>query len=350
LSGSSATRLLCRVRIYSFSEIPLIKEILYLKIDVNMMWAFKTKRCKAPKKWRNRARLIDLRSTKIEIIRTPEMITCENQESLRADGFKMKTVTPCVVEAAPAHEVGEDMNMVDYNLGYSELSSKMSEQVSLDPEESNVMDAPDCGENTEDFEHAEQKWEPVESSKYEMQNVGDSMESPEIHESLAGQMLNEGTMETSFEAVQLDVAEDCGSNEAVSVNVSERSLGSVVAVQGGCQCVKNLKDMEHHLESTELSPSVALCSVTADNSGSEEPNGSEATNAYEADDLAYELIATEKGPLNLRFLRALEKTSSKWCNDKQLAKIVKKMEKGKNLKRKEFDKVYMHIRTYCGYN
>ena len=125
---------------------------------------------------------------------------------------------------------------------------------------------------------------------------------------------------------------------------------SVGGVQGGCQGFKDLKDTEQHLESTELSPSAPLCSVMADNSGSEEPNGSEATNAYEADDRAYELIAAEKGPLNLRFLRALEETSSKWCNDKQLAKIVKKMEKGKNLKRKEFDKVYMHIRTYCGYN
>jgi hypothetical protein len=63
-----------------------------------------------------------------------------------------------------------------------------------------------------------------------------------------------------------------------------------------------------------------------------------------------EFRASEKEALNVRFLRVLEKTRSKWYNDKQLTKIVQKMEKGKNLKRKEFDKVYMHIRTYCGYN
>jgi hypothetical protein len=44
-------------------------------------------------------------------------------------------------------------------------------------------------------------------------------------------------------------------------------------------------------------------------------------------------------PLNDRFLETLRKTQSNWQNDKEFAKIVEKMEKGKNLKQKEFSKV-----------
>jgi hypothetical protein len=45
-------------------------------------------------------------------------------------------------------------------------------------------------------------------------------------------------------------------------------------------------------------------------------------------------------PQNATFLETIRKTRATWENDKELAKIVKKMEKGKNLKKKEFDKVH----------
>jgi hypothetical protein len=48
----------------------------------------------------------------------------------------------------------------------------------------------------------------------------------------------------------------------------------------------------------------------------------------------------EQEILTNRFLRTLRKTQAKWESDKQFTKIIRKMEKGKNLKRKEFDKVY----------
>ena len=47
-----------------------------------------------------------------------------------------------------------------------------------------------------------------------------------------------------------------------------------------------------------------------------------------------------KNELNVRFLETLRKTRPKWENDKELTKIVKKLEKGKNLKEKEFAKVH----------
>jgi len=44
--------------------------------------------------------------------------------------------------------------------------------------------------------------------------------------------------------------------------------------------------------------------------------------------------------LRARFLETLRKTRTKWESDKELSKIVKKMEKRKNLKKSEFAKVH----------
>jgi len=58
-------------------------------------------------------------------------------------------------------------------------------------------------------------------------------------------------------------------------------------------------------------------------------------------------VSEGKEPVNVQFLRALEKTRSIWNGDAQFVKIVQKMQKGKTLKRKEFEQVYTHIHTYC---
>ena len=51
-----------------------------------------------------------------------------------------------------------------------------------------------------------------------------------------------------------------------------------------------------------------------------------------------ELFAAHE-PITDRFLETLRKNQTNWQNDKEFAKIVKKMEKGKNLKKNEFAKV-----------
>jgi hypothetical protein len=61
------------------------------------------------------------------------------------------------------------------------------------------------------------------------------------------------------------------------------------------------------------------------------------------------LLTLRQEPLNLKFLRALEKTREIWDNDKQFSRIVQKMQKGKNLKREEFDKVHLYLRENCQY-
>jgi hypothetical protein len=45
-----------------------------------------------------------------------------------------------------------------------------------------------------------------------------------------------------------------------------------------------------------------------------------------------------------RFLAALIKIRPSWENEKQFTKILSKMEKGKDLKKKEFDKIYCILR------
>ena len=58
----------------------------------------------------------------------------------------------------------------------------------------------------------------------------------------------------------------------------------------------------------------------------------------------------EQEPSNPKFLRALMKTRTIWESDKQFTKIFQKMEKGKNLKREEFDRVYFMIREMGQYH
>ena len=74
-----------------------------------------------------------------------------------------------------------------------------------------------------------------------------------------------------------------------------------------------------------------------------------ATSTYKTADTLHETASTGQESLNIRFLKALEKTRGIWDNDKQFKKIVQKMQIGKNLKRKEFDKVHLYLREYCQY-
>jgi hypothetical protein len=55
------------------------------------------------------------------------------------------------------------------------------------------------------------------------------------------------------------------------------------------------------------------------------------------DNYQKELLAHE--PITDRFLETLRKNQANWQNNKEFVKIVKKMEEGKNLKKKEFSKV-----------
>ena len=55
----------------------------------------------------------------------------------------------------------------------------------------------------------------------------------------------------------------------------------------------------------------------------------------------YQDVFSAQESITDRFLETLEKYQANWQNDKEFAKIVKKMEEGKNLKEKEFSKVQL---------
>jgi hypothetical protein len=46
---------------------------------------------------------------------------------------------------------------------------------------------------------------------------------------------------------------------------------------------------------------------------------------------------------NMLLLKTIQQKHERWKHDKEFAKIVTKMEKGKNLKKKEFDKIHWFI-------
>ena len=46
---------------------------------------------------------------------------------------------------------------------------------------------------------------------------------------------------------------------------------------------------------------------------------------------------------NARFLNVILKNRENWNHDKEFTKIVEKMQKGKNLKKKEFAKIHWFI-------
>lgn len=52
----------------------------------------------------------------------------------------------------------------------------------------------------------------------------------------------------------------------------------------------------------------------------------------------------EQELMRSRFLVVLKKTRKEWNNDKKFGKLFKKMEKGKNLKKDEFSRLYFMLR------
>ena len=52
---------------------------------------------------------------------------------------------------------------------------------------------------------------------------------------------------------------------------------------------------------------------------------------------------TAREPITDRFLETLRNNKPDWKNDRAFAKIIKKMEEGKNLKKEEFAKIHWFL-------
>jgi hypothetical protein len=280
---------------------------LYLKIAVKDVWGSKTKQSKAIKKWHNKAMLVDPRKVEITIIWAEMPKTYESQENLGNIALNSKTKESTIIAGASTQDTEEGLKAVDPK-----------------------------------FEIAENFFATESDSKIVEPNTIEKQDS------------YEAAFEQTSETLRPEAAKTISTNDGVETletldTILQNSEWDTIETQADSETVADLETTEQNPES--IAPVCSTVSTTTiEYLKDEESVRMKATDAYESVDYACELIAKEKEPLNIRFLRVLEKTRSKWYNDKQLAKIVQKMEKGKNLKRKEFDRVYMHIRTYGGCN
>ncbi len=116
----------------------------------------------------------------------------------------------------------------------------------------------------------------------------------------------------------------------------------------------NREDIKSIREITEQNLTEAPCTIDDRESLTVEPtvesvklNEANASNTSAITDTTDDMTSIDQEPLNVKFLKAVEKTRAIWDDDRQFRKIVQKMQKGKNLKRKEFDKVHSYLREYC---
>jgi len=253
------------------------------------MWGSKTKRKTAADKWHTKAMLVDPKKTRIIMISAETPNTEETIES------ELGTWTPNLhtAELAPAlyaNDPAENLETTEPNSEIDELTGEAS----------------DINDSTKNLGTTEKNLETAEPS---------GLEAPFATSS----------------------AEDLILEAHVEAPMTRDSLENMATEPREGTTKPNSAELDDECENTEL------------NVRSKDQNVADTTNLCETNESTYDMVYTDQEPLNAKFLRALEKTRILWDNDKQLTKIVQKMQKGKNLKRKEFDKVYFYIREYLQY-
>ena len=205
-------------------------------------------------------------------------------------------------------------------------------------------------------ENEEKSETPKLTVETEEVETNEPREATSSEENIENTKANLGDVESNFETSELDDFEIQGITE-VSENLEDAKPtlqnmeSSDAEVQISPQAEEDIETIEQNLGIIELNPPEAVNTIaSSENLIITELDGTGAVATCKTDEANFELIPNEKEQENAMFLSVLKKTRSKWYNDKQFAKIVKKMEKGKKLKRKEFDKVFMHIRNYCQFN
>jgi hypothetical protein len=319
---------------YSCLEKCLINRVLSLTISVRRMWGKKTKN-KAVDVWHTKAMLVDPKKTKITILWNIASEKCETEENSVSGPLNIKTEDPKIM--APNMHHAEDLEVVDPNFECAEHNFKTME--------SNLDETADFDQTTLNVETLKLNSGTKEPEAIEAQKATLS------EGSVKNPLKNLGDMESNFEAEDLDNYEiltaDVTLENLEITNPSGQSMAfNVAEVQNPLQSKEKGK-MEQTLETVELNqPTVSSATASSKNSTDAESTEIEAVNTCEIDS-NFSLTPVDKETEKAMFLGVLEKTRSKWYNDKQFAKIVQKMEKGKRLKGKDFEKVYVHIRDYC---
>lgn len=303
------------------------------------MWGAKNK-IKAVDVWHTKAMLVDPKKTKITIIWSTASETCENEKNFETRALNIETDDPKIT-MAPNTNQAKDLEAANQNLETVEPNFQTME--------SNIDETPDFDETTETMETTKLN---IETTK------------PEAIEALEV-TLPKGIVEKTFENLE-DMESCCETAEiedstilstdetSDSLEHAKPSIQSMtseqIELQNAVQSKEDMGIIEQNLEVTEQKQSEDLNTIfSSEDLTVKQTNEIEAVIACE-EDSNFDLNPIEKVSENAMFLGVLEKTRSKWFNDKRFAKIVRKMEKGKKLKGKEFEEVYLHIRNYCQYN
>lgn len=317
----------------------LINHILFLTIKVRRMWGAKTKN-KAIDVWHTKAMLVDPKKTKITIIWNTASEICETENYSETQAINVESNGPEIITTSNEYHA-KSLAALNQNFENAEQNFQAME--------SNMDETSDF-ETTENLGITKLNYETTEPEAIEVRNRMFSEGSVETG------LENLGDMESFCEIAEFDDSEILRTEETLddlkNVQPSLQSMASdVVEAKNPFQSEEDRRIMEQNLETVELKPSEALNAIaSSENLTVEQPNEIEDGTACEAEDNNFELMPAEKVSENVMFLRVLEKTRSKWDNDKKFAKIVQKMEKGKKLRGKEFEQVYTYIRNYGQYN
>jgi hypothetical protein len=304
------------------------------------MWSLKTKKTNAVKRWHSKAMLVDPKTTKITIIWAEMPETNQTEENLGTNPSNHDAADPKAIESPNAYAAAESLEAAYPNLVTDEQTVKTTES-KLRTKEPKVNKTLDSNETVEILE-TETKLKPME-------HVSMAQKPATSLGSLEDATPKLGITQPNSEVLMPDVAETPSTNKTAENTETleprlEHTASNLFEAQNAEESIGDVEAMKH--DAGNMKPYLLEASSIIERSVSE-TRGIEAANNDELSEGTNELMPLEEEPLNAKFLRALKKTRAMWYNDKQLAKIIQKMERGKNLKRKEFDKVYMHIRTHC---
>ena len=306
------------------------------------MWGAKTKN-KAVDVWHSKAMLVDPRKTKIIITWSTASEISENEKNSETRALNIETNDQKSNRASNSNQA---KNIEAANQNLETVKPNFQKMESID-------ETPDFYETTETVKTTKLN---IETTKLETTKPKaiKALKATLPKENVENTFKNLKDMESCCETAEIEfslISKDKTSDSLENTKLSMQTMTSEqIEPQNAVQSKEDVGITEQNLEVTEVKQPEDLNTIfSSKNLTVEQTKGIETVMACEEDD-NFDLNPIEEVSENAMFLRVLEKTRSKWFNDKRFAKIVRKMEKGKKLKGKEFEEVYLHIRNYCQYN
>jgi len=303
------------------------------------MWWAKTKD-KAVDVWHTKAMMVDPRKTKITMIWNERSYICENEEDPETQTLNLEASDQEIITAPNSCNV-KDLETANLDFEAADLNFKTKD--------SNMDKTIDFDDSIASLETSKLDIEITEPEAIEVPKAAFS------DESVKNVMPNLADLESNSQTIELDDDEILSINEFSEILENEQlnppSIASCITeAHSSIRSKEDMGEMDQNMETAELVSTEASIILASSEAFPIADSVTEAISMCETEDGNFESTSAEKEPENAMFLRVLEKTRSEWRDDKKFAKIVKKMERGKKLKGKEFEEVYMRIRNYCQYN